>query len=133
MLTGCAALSAPPPTGPMWGFFTNSSKLIAPRANSWLGRGSVVYSKSESACQEARANVEGRTPCLRLLVGPGPGHYALSLPSHVPVNAFTPESLPGGVTVGTPTRERCEELRAAFITIYSVMGDCQSVAVTPIP
>jgi len=116
----------------MWGFFTDSSKLIAPRANSWLGPGSVVYAKSESACREARATVEGRTPCVRLWVGPGGGVYALALPSHVPVNAFTPESLPGGITVGTPNRERCQAVRAAFITIYSVMGDCQAVAVTPI-
>src|SRR5207237_6954753 len=47
---GCAGLRPAPPTGPLWGFFTDSTKLIAPRANTWLGQGSVVYAKSESAC-----------------------------------------------------------------------------------
>jgi hypothetical protein len=126
---GCAGLRPVRPTGPMWGFFTDSTKLIAPRANTWLGQGSVVYAKSESACREARANVDGRTPCLNLLVAPGTGHYALVLPSHVPVNAFTPDSLPGGITIATPSRERCEAIRSAFMTIYSVMGDCQPTSV----
>ena len=126
---GCAALHPAPATGAMWGFFTDSTKLIAPRANTWLGNGAVVYAKSESACREARANVEGRTPCLNLMVTSGAGHYALVLPSHVPVNAFTPESLPGGVTIATPARERCEAIRSAFITIYSVMGDCEPIRV----
>ena len=66
ILAGCAVLRASPPTGSMWGFFTDSNALIAPRVNSWLGVASIVYATTESAGQDALAKLEARTPCLRL-------------------------------------------------------------------
>ena len=61
-----APCCASPPTGSMWGFFTDSNALIAPRVNSWLGAGSIVSATTESADQDALAKLEARTPCLRL-------------------------------------------------------------------
>jgi hypothetical protein len=117
---GCATVGPPLPTGSMWAFFTDADLMLGPRA--------VIYTTSQVACEtERRRRVEYSAACVQVVVSPGTGYYAVSLPSNVDV------SLPGGATFGTVDRERCERLRTALFRTYNAMGDCEPVAVKRAP
>jgi hypothetical protein len=118
-IAGCATVGRPPPTGPMWAFFTDADTMLGPRA--------VIYTTSPVACEtERRRRIGSSTACVRVVVSAGTGYYAVEVPSQ-----FNASLADGGI--GTIDRDRCERLRANLFRAYSGMGDCQAVAVQRVP
>ena len=119
LLAGCATTAVPPPTGPMWAFFTDSDLRLGP--------GAVVYTTSQASCEAERLRrALAPVTCVPVIVSRGTGYHAIALPSQL--NA----SLPGG-GIGTLERDRCDRLRMDLFRAFSAKGDCQPVSVTLVP
>ena len=119
VFAGCTTVGFPPATGSMWAFFTDADLMLGPRA--------VIYTTSQVACETERRRRNEYAECARVVVSPGTGYYAVSLPGNLDA------SLPGGVTFGTVDQVRCERLRTSLFRTYNAMGDCEPVAVKRSP
>jgi hypothetical protein len=121
-ITGCATLERTrppsPPTGVVWGFFTDLDLVLGPRA--------LVYTRSRVACESERLRRSDKPPCVQLVVGAGTDYYALGLPREFDA------SLPDGA-IGATDRDRCGRYRALYTRGYSVVGECEPIGVQRAP
>jgi hypothetical protein len=124
LVTGCSTFRPAPPTGLMWGYSGESQTVPSLRL--------LVYTLDRPSCEITRARdmkpppnaawAELQVPneCHQVAVGVGTDYWVFSFP--------------GQGAMGASDRDWCTKLRGATAQAYQGwLGECQPVAVKPVP